>query len=90
MPRFRFRARLTASVSERERFLGLASLKNAQRAWAARTDRGMDAPGYVRGLDMNLVLPLCEESLRVFARGSGGEIKAGGKAGAQDWMLGPT
>jgi hypothetical protein len=68
-------------VSERESFLSLASLKNAQRAWAARTDRAVDAVGYVRGLDINLMVPLCEESVRDFARGSGGELKARRQSG---------
>ena len=61
--------------------MSLASLKNAQRAWAARTDRAVDAVGYVRGLDINLMVPLCEESVRDFARGSGGELKARRQSG---------
>jgi hypothetical protein len=72
---------LIQAVSERESFLSLASLKNAHRAWAAQTDRAVDAAGYVRGLDMNLMVPLCEESLRGFARGSGGESKARRQSG---------
>jgi hypothetical protein len=51
-------------------------MKKAQRAWAARTDHAVDAAGYVREIAMNLMVPLCEDSLRDFSRGSGGELKA--------------
>lgn len=56
--------------------MSITSLKNAQRAWAERTGRAVDAAGYVDNLDSNLMIPLCEQSLSDFSRGSGGELKA--------------
>jgi hypothetical protein len=66
--------------------LNLSSLKNAQRAWAVRTGRTVDAAGYVPDLSANTIVPLCEESLREFALGSGGELNAG-RRGAPPKLL---
>jgi len=56
--------------------LSLTALKNTQRAWADRTGHAVDAAGYVSEIAMNLLVPLCDDSLQNFLRGSGGELKA--------------